>query len=48
MIKLSMMKENKNQEMDDTPAVKLWNELLISGYERGPVIFILSRESIRL
>lgn len=35
MIKLSMMKENKNQEMDDTPAVKLWNELLISGYERG-------------
>lgn len=35
MIKLSMMKENKNQEMDDTPAVKLWNELLISGYESG-------------
>lgn len=35
MKKLSMIKENKITEKEDTPAVKLWKELLISGYERG-------------
>lgn len=40
MKKFSMKKENriienKRMEKEDTPAVRLWKELLISGYEKG-------------
>lgn len=35
MKKLSMIKENRITEKEETPAVKLWRELLILAYEKG-------------